>query len=344
MRLIKFFILFFLILLGVYSGILYFFGSESKTFTIEKQINYPIEKVFPQFNNLQNLTRWNHYFSDYKQMNIDYFKPYEGMGSSLSFSDKSDSKDGQMFIRYENPWKSIKYQLFEGEKHNPTTIDIRFEAINPNLTKISWFVRTQKLPFLKRSVNFWTEDQFADNINKSMVSLHKILGNIVDKKEELANIKYDTLMIENQEKTLLLGINVNTKKNDLYKSISQNYNKVYNFVTNDLNKNENEIGLPILLLNPSTVKSREISYYLGIPVKSQAPIYDNNFSYRTLNPYKTYIIYYKGKFDQRMGSIQKMIQKAKKDTLRNNDPQEIFLEAPSDEQEVNLKLVLPVFR
>jgi hypothetical protein len=50
------------IYIGIFFGIYalsMFLVDESKSFIIEKEINYPIDKVFPQFNNLQNFTQWN---------------------------------------------------------------------------------------------------------------------------------------------------------------------------------------------------------------------------------------------------------------------------------------------
>ena len=64
------------------------FVEENKNFTIEKEINYPVEKVFPQFNNLQNFSQWNAFFSDNDQLSFDYFSPYEGQGSAMTYKDK----------------------------------------------------------------------------------------------------------------------------------------------------------------------------------------------------------------------------------------------------------------
>lgn len=70
--------------------VVYLFGcdaflDESKNFVIEKEINYPIDRVFPQFNNFQHFTEWHHYFSQDKNYNYRYFLPYEGQGSSMYF-------------------------------------------------------------------------------------------------------------------------------------------------------------------------------------------------------------------------------------------------------------------
>ncbi len=67
MRWMRFSILILLLLLGVYALVVYYFVDENKSFKIEKEVNYPLDKVFLQFNNFQNFTRWNNYFSDSKK-------------------------------------------------------------------------------------------------------------------------------------------------------------------------------------------------------------------------------------------------------------------------------------
>lgn len=338
--------LFVVLLLGIYAASMYFFVEENKSFQVEKEVNYPLEKVFPQFNNLQNMTRWNSYFSDSKTMSIDFYSPYEGQNSSLSFDDAKTHKNGELVIRYENPLKTLKYQLFEGKKSNPYLIDIKFKPISENKTKIIWFVHTPKQPLLKRSLNFFSEDEFVDDLDKSMKNLANILGNKVDKDNQIATIKYDSLMVEKDEGKLLLGVNVSTsnKKDALFKNIILNHNKVYNYVTVDLQKREDEFGLPILLTEPNNFKDKEVSYFYGIPLSKRIGISDNNFSFRTLNASKTYVIYYKGSYAGRVRAIQQLLQKAKKDTMRNGELQQTFIEAPRENEEVVLKLTLPVYR
>ena len=117
------------------------FVEENKNFTIEKEINYPVEKVFPQFNNLQNFSQWNAFFSDNDQLSFDYFSPYEGQGSAMTYKDKkNDEIFGDVFIRYENLNKTLKFQLFEGKKNNPYLIDVKFKP-NQDKTKIIWYIK-----------------------------------------------------------------------------------------------------------------------------------------------------------------------------------------------------------
>ncbi len=334
------------VLFGIYTAVMYFFADESKSFTVVKEVDYPLEKVFPQFNNFQNFTRWNNYFASSKKISIDYYQPYQGKGSAISFTDNERDRYGEMFIRYENPGRTLKYQLFEGKQNNPSRIDIKFTPISPTKTRITWFVHTPKQPLLKRSINFWTEDVFGDNLDKSMVNLQNILSNKVERDQELNAIKYDSLMVENQQGELILGINVSTKntKDALFKNIILNHNKVYNFVTMDLGKKDDEFGLPVLITNPGNFKDKEVSYFYGIPLSKRLGISDNNFSFRTVNESKAYVIYYKGAYAGRIGSIQKLLQKAKKDTMRNGEVLQTFIEAPQEGKEVNLKISLPVYR
>ncbi len=346
MRWIKILILTVATLFGLYSLAMYYFAEESKVFSIEKTVDYPVDKVFSQFNNLQNLSRWNNYFSSSKTMTVDFYKPYEGLGSAMSFYDKSNDRTGEMSIKYVNPLRSLKYQLFEGDDENPSTITVKFKALNPEQTKITWLVHSPKMPLLKRSVNFWTEDVFVDNVEKSMANLKNLMSNKIEKDLLFTNIKYDSIMVEQEEGSLLLGVNISTsnKKGNLYKNVVMSYNKVFNYATNDLGKSEDEVGFPVLVTTPNNYKDKEVSYYLGIPLSKRLGVVDNNFNFRTMNGGKTYVIFYKGNYENRVASIQKLLQKAKKDTMRNGDLQQVFIERPENDKEVNLKLMLPVYR
>lgn len=322
------------------------FIDESKKFTIEKEINYPVEKVFPQFNNLQNFTQWNQFFVSKENYTYSYYTPYEGQGSSMNYQNLKNKSDyGDVFIRYENPLSTLKYQLFEGKKGNPYKIDVKFIP-QGNKTKIIWFIHTPRLPLLKRSFNLFSEDYVADKIDKSMQNLAQLLGGKVDKEILLSKIKYDTLMVEKENGQLLLGINVSTmnKKGEIIKNIELSHNKIISFVTKDMGKKEDEFGAPILITEPSSFKDKEVSYFYGVPVIKREGVSDNNFSFRTVNSSENYVMYFKGKYEARTKAIGLLLQKAQKDSMRNGQLQETFIEAPNAKKDVNIKLSLPVYR
>ena len=345
MRFFKFGILIVLFLAAVYA-VSMTFVDESKNFTIEKEINYPVDKVFPQFNNLQNFVRWNAFFSDNPNLSFQFFTPYEGKGSSMTYRDrKSSGTFGDVFIRYENPNRTLRYQLFEGKENSPYLIDIKFRG-DGNKTKLTWYIHTPKQPLLKRSLNLISEDYIADNIAKSMLNLATLMGGKVDKETQLASIKYDSIMVENQEGRLLLGINVSSsnKKGALFKNIVINHNKVINFVSKDLGKKDDEFGEPVLLTEAGSYKNKEVSYFYGVPLSKRVGITDNNFSFRTINPSQNYVIYFKGNYDAREKAITALLQKAKKDSMRNGTLEEMFVNPPSEGEPSILKLSLPVYR
>ena len=197
-----------------------------------------------------------------------------------------------------------------------------------------------------RAYNLISEDYIASTIDKSMINLSQVLGGKVDKEILLSNIKYDTLMVEKQNGFLLLGVNVSSvnKKGELIKNIELNHGKVYNFVTKDLGKKEDEFGVPVLITDARAYKNKEVSYYYGIPLSKRVGVSDNNFSFRTVGSTDSYVMYYQGKYDGRIKAINQLLDKAKKDSMRNGELQEMFIEAPNSRADVKIKLTLPVFR
>ena len=345
MRLFKFLAYLTVFLLSVYA-LSMLLVDESKSFTIEKEINYPVEKVFPQFNNLQNFAQWSAFFQNKENYSLSFYTPYEGQGSSMSFQNPKNKSDfGDLFIRYSNLNSTLKYQLFEGVKKSPYQIDVKFFP-QKNKTKVVWFIHTPRQPLLKRSLNLLSEDFFVENIDKSSKNLFNMLGNKVVKDNLIASIKYDSIMIDQQEGALLLGVNVGTsnKKGALLKNVILHHNKVVNYVKLDLAKKDDEYGVPVLITNPSNFKDKEISYFYGVPLSKRISVSDNNFSFKTINASKAYVYYYKGNYDGRIKGIQQLLQKAKKDTMHSGDLHEEFLEEPEENREVKLKLTLPVYR
>ncbi|MBB6370242.1 SRPBCC family protein [Chryseobacterium shigense] len=346
MRFFKIIAVILVLLVGAYAASMYYFVDENKDFKIEKEVDYPLDKVFSQFNNLQHFTRWNNFFTSSQSIDIDYYTPYEGQGSAISYVDPKKDTNGEMFIRYENAPRSLRYQLFEDRNENPTVVDVQFKPVSAQRTKITWHVHTPKLSVLRRVENFWTEDRFAENIDKSMVNLKNVLGNKVEKDNQMASIKYDSLMVENDDSQLLLGINVSAsnKKEALYKNIVMNYSKIYNYVTMDLGKRDDEFGFPVLITDADNYKDKEVSYFLGIPLSKKFGVTDNNFNFRTVNASQNYVMYYKGNYEGRIRAVQQLIQKAKKDEMRFGDIRQTFIERPVEGQEVNVKISLSVFK
>lgn len=345
MRWLKYGTFIIIFLLAIYAASMAFV-EENKNFTLEKESSYPIEKVFPQFNNLQNFSSWNAFFRQNEDLLFEYFTPYEGQGSAMTFREKKKSEvSGDLYIRYSNPNRTIRYRLFTGEKNNPYLIDVKFVP-NGNKTKIIWYIQTPKQSFFKRSLNLLSEDYMVEQIDKSMMNLNAGLSNKVNFEKQRESIKFDSLMVENAEGQLLLGINVNSRndKNSLFKNIVMNHNKVVNFVKMDLGKKADEYGAPILISGANNFKDKEISYFYGVPLSKRIGVSDNNFSFRTLSASKNYVIYYRGNYAGRIKSIQELLLRAKKDTLRTGDLQQTFLEEPTDEEVNIIKLSLPVFR
>jgi len=344
MRWLKFILIISFCLFGIYSVSMNFVD-ESKTFTHQSEINYPVDKVFPQFNNLQNFATWNDFFAGKEDLNYSFFTPYEGLGSAMTFSDRKNAKLGDLFIRYSNANRTLRYQLFDGESANPYLIDVKFVP-NGQKTKLFWNIHTPKRDYLERSLNLIAEDFFVENIDKSMKNLYQLLGNKVDRDQKLASIKYDSIMVENRDGELLLGVNVSTRnaKDILFKNVIMNHGKVVNYVKSDLGKKDDEFGMSVLLTNPANLKDKEVSYFYGVPLSKRISVSDNNFSFQTLNASRVYYIYYQGNYNNRIKNVQELLKKAKKDTLRNGQLMEEFLEEPIDNQDVKLKLSLPVYR
>lgn len=343
MRWLKFAVPLIILAFGVYY-ISASYMEDSKNYSYKKEINYPLEKVFPQFNNLQNYKNWNSLFKDQKNFKYSFFTPYEGQNSTLSWTDDMDKNEGDLTIKFSAENKAIRYFWFRPNEKFPTVMEVKFKQITPEKTAISYLVKTPKVPVLLRPFHVVSEDFYTENINTSLKNLSNILSNKVDKENQLAQLKFDSVMVENQSAAILLGINVSTsnKKDALLKNIVLNYNKVKNYLQTDLQKEQDEFGFPILMTDPNDLKSKDVSYFIGFPLSKKVKVSDNNFIYRYLSNQKQLIIYYKGNYSGRLRAIQKLNSEAKKQELRTGQLHETFLEKPSETGDETIKMALEI--
>ena len=317
---------------------------ETKSFSSKKDLNYSVEKLFPQFNNLQNFTKWNTFFKGHKNYHYSYFLPYEGKNSGLTYYNENNKHEGDLFIKYSQVNKAIRYYLFSTSNGNPFILEITFKKISPEKTAITYLLKTPNIPVLERPFHVISEGDFKENLSSSLANLSNLLGNKVDKDNQIARLKFDSVMVEKQENQILLGVNISTsnKKDDLLKSIVLNHNKVRNFLLTDLKKEEDEFGTPVLITDPNDLKSKIISYYYGFPLSKKINVVDNNFIYRYLSPKKYLIIYYKGSYQGRLKSFQKLVLEAKNQEFKTGQLYETFLEKPKENGEVILKIALEI--
>ena len=250
---------------------------------------------------------------------------------------------GEIFIRNSKPNKTIKYEIYENGISTPYKIEIKFIPKGKK-TQLIWLIETPKMSLLKRFIKSISQEEIETKIEQSMKNLDRILSKKVEREIMFGQIKYDSIMIEEQEEKLLIGINTSTnnQKGNLFKNININHNKLISLVTKDLAKRDDEFGLPILITEANNLKNKEISYFYGIPLSQQEKISDNNFIFKKVKSSKVYSIYYKGKYEQRISTINQLLNQIKKDSLKNGMLEEIFLEAPSENKDVVLKISFPV--
>lgn len=348
MKWIKFILLIGIVFLSVYAVSTLFVDSSNNTYKVENEIDFPIDQVYSQFENLQNIPQWESFFVENKDVVYTYFAPYEGEGASMSFQRK-DAESGDIIIKKEKKLKEILYHLQTSEDSYPYIYKVKFQYLAPDKTKIVWEVTTPQRSLLEQTLNidFSRDEDIVKNINQSMKNLNNLLGNKIHKEVELATIKYDSIMVQDQTEKLLLGITdseTNLGKNEkLLNDIVRNHNKILVYLTNDLEKKTDEFGDPVLITRPSSLKDNINSYFYGFSVAKKQNI-SSNYSFKKTASGKKYVMYYKGSYVGRNKSVDALIQRIRQDSLRSGYLEETFLEKPEAGKDVNLKLSIPVFK
>lgn len=343
MRWSKFIVILLLLVGGVYVGVMYSL-EEKKTIVVEREVAYPVDKVFPQFENFQQFTRWSGIFQEKEKYSFRYFLPYEGEGSAMSFVNINDNAEaGDIFIREVKSLKSIRYEIYQKGEKQPYKMAVNFLPKGEK-TKITWKVETSTIPLMMRFMTLSLDDKVETSVANGIKRLSQLLSGKVDTEVRLSQIKYDSIIIEEQEPKILLGINITAmnKKGALQKSIVMHHHKLMNFVSKDLAKREDEYGMPTLITEVGGLKNKEISYFYGISLPKKEQVSDYNFVFKEVGKSQLYSIYYKGNYEGRHRAIAKLLAEIKKAERSHGQMEELFIEPPMEGSEVLLKISFPV--
>lgn len=331
----------FLVLLFAFAR--YYVIEDAEKVKIDKELNFSLEEIFSQYNNLQNFVRWNGDVLNSDELFISYYEPYEGVGSSMSYKNKKGDVKGELSIIEQKDLKFIKYQYFK-DNHEPFYVKVDFNKISSNRTKVTYILERPSKTLYDKLLTYWKDEPTFFMMDKEVDRLEHLLSNKVDKKIFLDNIILDSIMVEEREEQILLGnyFSVVNKKSMLRKDVLDNIEQLEQYMEVVLEKHEDEYGFPIMITDIDDSKGN--SYYLGIPVSESMTLKDKEFGFRTFESSKVLSIFYKGNFDNRKNAINQLVKVAKKDSLRYNKVEQIFLSKPNNEANILMKIMLPVVK
>lgn len=331
------------VLLVIFAFSKYYVIEQSEKVKVEKELSFPLAKIFSQYNNLQNFVRWNEDVLDTKELFIHYYQPYQGAGSAMSYRNKKGSIRGELSIVKEKEEKSITYQFFSGNKA-PLYINVFFTKISEDATKVTYVIEKPAKTIWEKAMSYWKEEPTFFMMDKEVNRLESVLSNKIDKEKWLTNITYDSIMVENQPEQLLLGkyFSVMNRPNMVTQKINKNIAQLQQYVQVSLEKKSDEYGFPTLIKSPHQTKNKQLSYYVGIPLSQSMKLEEKQYGFRNIASSKTLSIYYKGNYHQANNTVKRLIKRAKKDSMRYGEVQQIFLKTPKNSDDVMMKIILPI--
>lgn len=332
-----------IILLLIITFSKYYVIEKSEKVKVEKKLSFPLVKIFSQYNNLQNFVRWNEDVLDNKKLFINYYQPYQGVGSAMSYQNKKGDIQGELFIVKEEEGKAITYQFFSGNK-TPLYIDVFFTKISESETKVTYVIEKPAKTIWEKAMSYRKEEPTFFMMDKEFNRLESVLSNKIDKEKWLTNITYDSIMLENQPEQLLLGryFSVMNKPDMITQKVNKSIAQLEQYMEVILEKKTDEYGFPTLIKSPHQIKNKQFYYYIGIPLSQSMRLEEKQYGFRSVESSLVLSIYYKGNYHQADSAVKQLINKAKKDSMKYGEIQQIFLEIPPNRGDVMMKIILPV--
>lgn len=325
--------------IGIYAYF-HFRKEEPQIITLQKNIDLPIDKVFPHFDHLQKLNNWSVFFSEKDFPSMVYYSPYEGLNASSTLFSKDKKRQIELSIKKRKAHQHIQYQIIESNNKKPILLDVHFKPVG-NGTQLNYKMTIPPTNAIFQDELFDNESDFQQKVNQSMAQLKNFVENKIQKENQLGKIQFDSIEVEKLEATNYIGISSSSKnnKNDWTKNLEKNSTKLENFITLDMGIKADDMGYTTLFYAPkSTMKEQQ--YFLGISVNQLQPIKDASFSVQHKPASHALIAYYKGDWEGRVKVQQNLLQKADKENKTMHYFALVFLKKPQKDQPILVKMIL----
>ncbi|MDR2121646.1 MAG: hypothetical protein LBP34_00840 [Flavobacteriaceae bacterium] len=266
----------FVFLLIVAGCIVPTFLSKNIEIHTSRSFNNPISEVFLEFNDLENYGTWGLLINDDSiNTRINYFSPYKGEGSSLTWLNKKDTDigKGEYKILVSSINRYIKSQIIFVETGVVCVEDIYFKSEN-GMTQVSVRLKTEDFSYFNRIFAYLYATKLEEDLKNSLEKLANKLSKDNSNKELIAG---DTEYVDFQG-TQLLAIKNETSTNieDIYKAMHKSLQDITEYLTDSLRYIPTDIKNPIAYYTTFDTINKVAVFYSGYPVKLDAFFPDND--------------------------------------------------------------------
>lgn len=233
-----------------------------------KEFNNPISEVFAEFNDLENYASWGLLINeDSVNTRINYFAPYKGTGSSLTWNNAKDHSigKGEYKILKSKVNNTIKSQIIFVENGVVCIEDIDFQSIG-GVTDVTIHLTTENFTYFTRIFAYLYSHKLEESLNKSLDKLSILLQNGRSNKQlhegdaEYIDFKgIQLLAIKNE---------TSTNAEDVYKAMYKSLHEISNYLTDSLKYSYKDIDNPIVYYSTFDTLAKSTIFYTGYPVES----------------------------------------------------------------------------
>lgn len=256
-----------LLLLLIAGCVIPSFLPENIEIQVSKKFNNPISEVFLEFNDLENYGTWGALISeDSINTRVNYFSPYKGKGSSLTWTNKKDTHigKGEYKILKSKINQYIQSQIIFVETRVICTEDIFFKS-ESGATQVSIHLKTGDFSYFNRIFAYLYSGKLKERLEKSLDRLGRKLDKDDINKEltvgETKYIDFDGIQL------LAIKNETTTNMDDIYKSMYKSLNEISEYLTDSLRYIPTDIKNPIAYYTKFDTINKTATFYSGYPVK-----------------------------------------------------------------------------
>ncbi|MDR1876744.1 MAG: hypothetical protein LBQ84_03890 [Flavobacteriaceae bacterium] len=257
-----------LIFLLIISGcVILIFLPKNIEIHISRDFDNPISEVFLEFNDMENYGTWGILIGeDSINTRINYFSPYKGEGSSLTWKNKKDDNigEGEYKILKSKINQYIQSQIIFVEARIVCMEDIYFKSEGGG-TRVSIRLKTEDFSYFNRIFAYLYARKLEENLENSLQKLTDILSKDNSNKElAVGDIEYTDF-----QGVQLLAIKNETSMNtaEIYKSMYRSLHDITKYLTDSLRYIPTDIKNPVAYYTTFDTINKTVVFYSGYPVK-----------------------------------------------------------------------------
>lgn len=242
----------------------------------ELVIDAPIGLVYEEFNNLQNLTKWQQFMPKEERVDLSFSANPRDVNAWMKWESESATiGDGRLSIVDSDINQNVVYEIENFGWEETGTLTINFSANNDGKTLVKMIYEGPKLPYLYRWYNLFKNR--SDLLEENLMGLNEYVKVELKKQRQEGKLLVGDYKIFETDAITLIAVKNETTlaQSKITNVIDQSFEDIYNVLAPKSEQEEGlhiDLGFPTIYYTHWDEEKNKTTFFSGIPFIESFPI------------------------------------------------------------------------